>query len=280
MRAAGVSFKRVVLPVLGAGLFLSVVCFIAQDQGRPWAFREMKRLIGSELPLRVTLDMLPKGVMHQYGDWRVYIGRKDEYGALRDIAVLEPREDGEATAFYADSAALIKEGGVSKLELQKGMYIRPSQGGEKVTWVPFERMTITAPKLSGSGGAASRQGYSLAQLRTVEEEYAAEYAATEALPTLFELRKIRLEIAERFSFPLMCLAVSLAAAPIAARTKKTGRSFAFFAGLVILGVYFLLRRLAEPQFLPTMTQAILLAQAPNAVLAAAGALFIWRVDRV
>ncbi len=279
MKAAGIPLKRVVAPIVMTGAVLSGVCFLALDQGQTWAYRELKRLVRHDLPLRMTLDVLPTGVMHQYGEWQVYIGRKAPDGSLHNIVVLLPREDGEATAFYADSAALVSEGGNSKLVMRQGYYIEPSKPGEPVSRGRFETLTRTVPRLA-SMEKESRQALTLSELIRSQAGLAQLYAETEALAYAAELRKQRIEIAERLAFPLMCLAVSMVAAPVGARTRRAGRAYTFVAGLVIIGAYFLLRKLVEPPFIPTLPVAVALAQIPNLALCSAGAALIWRVDRV
>ena len=251
MKAAGIPLKRVVAPIVLTGAVLSGVCFLAQDQGQTWAFRQLKRLVKHDLPLRMTLDVLPTGVMHQYGEWRVYIGHKDPDNSLHNIVVLQPRENGEATAFYADHAELVRQDGRSKLVMRQGYYIEPSKPGEPVSRGRFETLTRTVPRLASREGE-SRQALSLGQLLRSQADLAEKWANTGALAYAIELRKRRIEIAERLAFPLMCLAVSMVAAPVGARTRRAGRSYAFVAGLVIIGVYFVLRKLVEPPFVPSL----------------------------
>ena len=78
----------------------------------------------------------------------------------------------------------------------------------------------------------------------------------------------------------MCLAVTIVAAPIGARAKRSGRSYTFAAGVLIILFYFIVARLAAPTTLPSLSEMILRAQAPNIALVLLGSFFVWRVDRV
>ena len=60
MKAAGIPMSRIVVPIVLAGLALSGLCFFIQDRGQPWAYRQLSRLLNSDLPLRISLDMLPR----------------------------------------------------------------------------------------------------------------------------------------------------------------------------------------------------------------------------
>lgn len=279
MKAAGIPLKRLVFPVIVAGAFLSVLCFWVQDQGQPWAYKRLMQLVRSDMPMRVTLDMLPKGVMHEYGDWRVYIGDKDKQGRLRNIVVLQQTPDGRATAFYADSADLVKEDGQSSLVMHKGYLIPPEKNGKVIRMV-FDTLTKTVPALKPRRTSGEHHGMTLAHLWRAQRKLTVDFERMPSLRVAIELHKQRIEISERLSFPLMCLAVSFVAAPIGARSKRSGRSYAFVGGLAIVGVYFVLAKaLALPVLLP-LRWDIALGQVPNIVLCLLGGVFVWRVDRV
>ena len=279
MKAAGISLKRAALPVLGAGIVLSLACFIAQDRGQPWAYNRMMQLVRSDLPMRVTIDMLPKGVMHEYAGWRVYIGSSDERGVLHDIVVLTPQADGRPTAFYAESAAVSKEDGIVTLTMRKGYYIPPEDKGH-VFRVAFDILTKTVPALSRLDEGATRKGMTLAGLMEEEKRNTEAFLKGKTVKMSRELYQQRNEIAKRLSFPLMCLVVGLMAAPLGARSKKSGRSFTFASSFAIILVYYTLRKAVEPSDLVPLYEAVLLAQIPNLLLLATGTILLGRVDRV
>jgi lipopolysaccharide export system permease protein len=265
------------VPVVIVGAFLSGFTFLVQDQAQPYAHRKLSDLVTSDLPLRVTLDMLPTGIMHSYGGWRIYLGGKDADGTLRDIVVLQPHEDGKADAFYADSAQ-VEKGARGHFIVLKNGYLIPADEARKTS---FETLRHKIPALAGRDPLTSRLGMPLAQLLREERQTAKDYEETQAIPVLVELRKLRIEIGERLSFPLMCLAVSIVAAPLGARTPpRSGRTYTFAAGFLIVAGYFILRKVAEPVWVPSLPGAIAMAQIPNILLTTIGLGFLIRVDRV
>jgi lipopolysaccharide export system permease protein len=277
LKAAGVPLRKAVVPVVIVGAFLSGFTFLVQDQAQPYAHRKLSDLVTSDLPLRVTLDMLPTGIMHSYGGWRIYLGGKDADGTLRDIVVLQPHEDGKADAFYADSAQ-VEKGARGHFIVLKNGYLIPADEARKTS---FETLRHKIPALAGRDPLTSRLGMPLAQLLREERQTAKDYEETQAIPVLVELRKLRIEIGERLSFPLMCLAVSIVAAPLGARTPpRSGRTYTFAAGFLIVAGYFILRKVAEPVWVPSLPGAIAMAQIPNILLTTIGLGFLIRVDRV
>jgi lipopolysaccharide export system permease protein len=275
MKAAGIPLKRVVMPVVVLGAVLSGVAFWMIDQAQPWAYWRLVRLVTQELPLRMTVDALPTGVIHEVGDWRIYLGKREPDGRLRDIVILQPLEEG-ANAFYADSAKLIQQDGKACLELRNGYFI-PTDPKQHFS---FESLVHEAPMPETLKMPETNEGLTLAQLRMEEARLAQRFAETESLPVGIELRNTRVEIRNRLTFPLMCLVMSIVGAPLGARSKRTGQSYAFTLGLGIIVLYFVVRRLVDLPLLLPLSVTVAMGQIPNVLLCLLGLALIWRVDRV
>jgi lipopolysaccharide export LptBFGC system permease protein LptF len=325
MKAAGIPLKRILVPVLVVGALLSGACLLVQDRVQPWAIRKVNDLIQFELPLRVTLDVLPTGIMQEFGDWRVYIGGKDlKTNTLENIVILKPEADGRAAAYYAASARLTRDNGQSRLEMTEVNLIPPGQSGY-VTPMRTASMWLAVPKpvldkplvphkpvplreLYGKEQAleqevaregseplkadlrkvreeindrlSARRGLTIRELYANQRELTAAVERTSSEPLKLALLKLRRELADRLSLPFACLAVTFAAAPLGARAKRSGRSYTFAMGFIIILVYYVLQMLVMPKSLYPLWWGIVRAWTPNLVLCAVGALFLWRVDRV
>ncbi|HOK88446.1 MAG TPA: LptF/LptG family permease [Candidatus Hydrogenedentes bacterium] len=276
MKAAGIPLKRAILPVLICGALLSVVEWVIIDMAAPLAYSRMARMVALEMPLRLTLDMLPTGVMQEYGEWRVYIGQRDPDGTLRRITVVQQDKDGGASVFHAASARLIRDSEGSVLEMRQGHLI-PADPSRHVTFEVL-RQRVPAPRTGEIPDVVNSM--SLRQLLTEERKLGGLFRETGSLPVAARWRNVQIELKDRLAFPLMCLAVCVAGAPIGARTSRTGRSYAYAAGLFIVAVYFILRKVSEPPLLLPTLPTILIGQIPNLLLIAWGAWLISRVDRV
>jgi lipopolysaccharide export LptBFGC system permease protein LptF len=272
-KAAGIPLRRMIRPVLVAGLVLSGLCFLVLDQLQPIAFQRLTKLVGSDMPHRITFDVFPTGVMHEFGDWRVYIERRSPDKTLHNIIVLTTAGDG-VTAYYAESARQFNDNGVVWVEMNNVEIV-----GEGPT-MHSGRITKTLPTLGTLSREGLRRGWSLARLVREERRESREFAETGNFNTGRHLLKIRRDAGDRIAFPLMCLAVSIVAAPIGARASRSGRSFTFASGVIIVAVYFLLRSMLQDIPPPSLGAGILIAQLPNLVLIAVGLVLTWRVDRV
>jgi len=280
MKAAGIPLKRIVIPVIVAGGFLSVACFWVQDRVQPWAIHQMYRLVLNDLPARVTLDVLQPGIMHEFRGWRVYIGAKDrQTGALKDIVILKPK-DGEqgSIVYHAEEARLVGEPGRMRLEMPHGLWI-PSAEGSTVSPVVFDKLSMPLPALKAQTAPETPKSMTVRRLLDIQRDREATgQKPSEVLSR--EIMKERQEIAERLSLPFACLAVSFLAAPLGARAKRSGRSYTFAVGFGIILCYYVLRLLVEPGSLHRVATVVSRAWVPNLALCAAGVFFVWRVDRV
>jgi lipopolysaccharide export system permease protein len=280
MKAAEVPLRRVIFPVVLTGTVLSVVCFFVQDSVQPWAFRKVMSLIYSELPLRITLDALPTGVMQDYAGWGVYIGKKDmKEGKLDNLVILKPEEKGGASAYYADSAQLVSEGDHTKLSMTNLRLIPPGESGY-VTMLSAPSASLGIPKMPTDRPPPTRREQSVRELVAEERNLANDYGSTKSESSRSELANYRSEIAERFSMPFACLAVTLAAAPLGARARRAGKPYTFAVGFLIILVYYVLMLATESKSLSPLWFTLARAWIPNVALGLAGAALIWRVDRV
>ncbi|MBX7257397.1 MAG: LptF/LptG family permease [Candidatus Hydrogenedentes bacterium] len=279
MKAAGISLKRLVAPVILFGAILSGLSFCLQDRVQPAAMQHMNHLLYTELPQRITLEMLPTGVMHDVSGWRVYIGSRDAATkTLKDVVILQPK-DGQNWVYYGESAQFIEDASGLKVNMPKGNIVLP-QGNDSVTSMPFTNLSVSLPSKSLRPPPSLRKSMALRELWEREAQARKQYEVSKSKSTQDDLRKVRTEICERFSLPLACLAVSVIAAPFAVRAPRAGRSHGFAVGFIILLVYYALRMVLEPSTVKPFAEMLLRALTPNIVLGLAGVIAIWRVDRV
>lgn len=280
MRTAGVSLKQVLVPVIAGGVLLSAFAFILQDRVQPMALRKFNELVYFDMALRGTLDVLPTGVMHRFGDWRVYIGSKDsETGTLRDVEILVPSE-GDPRVFYAKEAQLHESDGQQWIRLRGGYYAWTTPDKDLAIG-PMGDRRMNLPRIAAVVQSGRLQMLPLERLLDFQagKGSARDYGGPDPKNPK-QVREARLEIGDRFAFPLACLAVSLVAAPLAVRARRGGKSYSFAIGFGVGIVFYLLHVVLQPQSVASLSETLLRSLAPNLVLGLAGLVLLWRVDRV
>ena len=162
--------------------------------------------------------------------------------------------------------------------MRHGQYV-PSSEGHRVTPVTFELLSCDVPPIPSLNVPKTRQGMTVRELYERQQRLEQQYQQTPSQLTRGNMQKDRQEVAERLSLPFACLAVSLVAAPLGARAKRSGRSYTFAIGLAIVMIYYVLKLLLEPRSLHALSTVVLRAWGPNLALCGAGLWFVWRVDR-
>lgn len=279
LRACGISLKQVVMPVLLLGVLTSGVCFGLQNLAQPLAMTKLSQMLTYDLPLRMTIDMLPTGVMHNYGDWRVFLGSREPDGTLRDIMLLQPQEGGGVNAFYADSARVETDAAGSQIVMKQGHLIPASEGFE-VRRIAFDTLAKTIPRANPRQALQERASLGVGELFELERATLADFESTHAVTLIPELAKIRHELSDRFSLPGMAIAISILAAPVGARASRHGRSYAFAIGIGITVLYFVIFNALMPVYMLPLPAALALGQTPNILFLLLGMGLLARVDRV
>lgn len=279
MKAAGIPLKRLVAPVVLAGALLSAGTFFLQDRVQPRAIARANQLLFVELPQRITLDVLPVGVMNEFGGFRVYFkGRDTQTKTLRDVVVALP-QPGRDMIYYAESAQYVGSGAGSQLVLRNCQIVKPQPGDDVAVQTAKEQtVSLSSPMLRPP--PARHKAMTMRELFEQEKKSTERYASFKSKQNAEDLRTTRTEISDRITLPLACLAVSLAAAPLAVRAPRSGRSFSFAIGVALLGGYYLLRILLEAKSVHPLEDYVIRGLVPNAVLGMIGLWALWKVDRV
>lgn len=280
MNAGGISLKRVAMPTIVFSMLLSVVCFVVQDRVQPFAFRQLMNLARVDLPLRITLDLLPTGQMVEYGKLRVYIRERNKAGELLGIVLLQPSEQGKVIAFYAEKARWRKGDKENYIEMFNGYWIESRDVDERITRGSFERLEKVIPPLEPLETLRLRSGMSTRELMDEHKRLSKEYHQTQSFMVLQELKKFRSEIADRFAFPLMCLALGLTATPLGVRMRGAGTAYAFAIGFLLAGLYFVAYKAVSGWDVRSLPLKCVIQQLPNIIYGLLGLYWWSRADRV
>lgn len=277
VQAAGISLKRVALPVILAGAALSALCFAIQDQVQPRAVGKAFDLLYRELPSRMTIDRLQPGVMHEYEGWRVYYAEREPgTGALLDLDLVTPsKDDISPVYFHADRATLGREGEAYELRMSNGHVIT-----EEHVRVQFAEQRLALPAPSTLRPRNPRKMLPLTELIAQERQLTQAHEVERRPGAADSLEKERREIAERLSLPFAAFACAIAGASLGVRAERRGRSSMFAAAAMLALVYSVLYIAVEPTGLQPLPEYIVRAWIPNLLLIAAGTVLFFNVDRV
>jgi LPS export ABC transporter permease LptG len=166
------------------------------------------------------------------------------------------------------------------LELSDGaVYSGPLSEPEKDSLTSFERLEeeIDVESLFPSVSSEKRVrekdiGELIRDVRTLESSPAAGRGSR-------EIRAHRIEIHKKFSLPFACIVFALLGLPLGVMTGRVGRTGGFSLGVVIILLYYVLLTAGEKLAMDGRLSAFLGMWGPDIVMAAAGALLLFRSGR-
>jgi len=243
IRAAGISFARIVVPALIFSLIAGGVTYLISDSFVPMAGQRAVAL--THLALEKSESAHPISFVHERENhvvqYTVFSTNLDVKHGMMNGVVLELYRDGKPSIrIYAESAIWL-----------------PQEGGWKFL-PPFNAMSVDPKQKDGfsvqSDGKKSKIDIADYALRLKEnpvklqsdKKHAEEYTARELQQHLQkidvnadELGKMRMWLVQRFATPFTCLVFALIAAPLGLRHHRTSNAMGLgISLLVIFGYYF------------------------------------------
>ncbi len=280
IRSAGVSLARIVTPAIAVGLVATLGTMVLQDTLLPRTMTYARKMLREELPKRATLDTISPGVMHPFGDWRVYFkDRNPAAHELREVVVVRQEPGQGAVVYHAESATASMDDSGATLLLGPGYWVSPD--GIRAS---CESVLLHLPSpIPASGNAISLASSSLVQLSEEELSLSAELLRSKSLSIEKKLRRARSMIAERLSLPFAAVLFACVGAPMAAesaRSRRGGRQRLLAAGLIPVFGYYFLHTALQSDSLKPLGETLLRAWIPNFLLATIAAALFVRATRV
>ena len=281
MRAAGVSSRKVVLPVLlFAGLGLGVAA-VSSLRLAPLAVRQSTEIMRAIEATKISADIDPRVFDENFPNHILWVGEVTPGDSgqalwlpvfLADVTPPEQRSSGmKAKAdgpmiTVAKSAIAVSEPKENRIQLKLTDVSTHEMGKDGVSNDDESRtsqqvLDAKPPSLD------SFNSYSMNTRELVR------YWGPEWVDMGIELHK-------RFAFPVACLVLALVGIPLGIKTRKGGKSAGyvnaiFLAFLCYYGAWIWLTKMAKTQLLPIPVAAWM----PNVVLGLMGMVFIVRMER-
>lgn len=286
IRAAGISFARIVIPALVIAVAAGGVTYLISDRFMPMAGKRAAAL--TKMALEKSESSHPVAYPHPGDDGRllytVFATNLDVKRGLMNRVVLELYRDGRPyIRVYAESAKWLPAEG-------RWEFLPPYN----VMWVDHEHPDGVVIESGGKASKIDMADYALklkespfhlsSAKKRPEEFNARELSAlvrnlTEIGGNPDLLGKAQMWLAQRYSTPFTCLVFALIAAPLGLRHHRTSNAMGLgISLLVIFGYYFFsvyLNTFGETGRMP----AWLAAWLPNILGAALGVVLIYRANK-
>jgi lipopolysaccharide export system permease protein len=271
MRMAGISLKRIFVPIIIMGLMTSIVSYIFQEQIIVRAQKKSDEII-QKLWTDTGTPPIQQNVFFQVDKYFFYINSIQTSGSkttLRNIMIYEPSESGGFPTLTTAKSAYMKH---RVWYLTDGNLFRIDDNGFPQLSAKFAQMKLdTAKPISDYFAQAeiSPKSMNTFQLKDKINQLARQGQS---------IRKLQMEYAFKMAIPLSAFVMMFCIAPLSLKLGKNGSFMGVLVGIVIYFIYWNViwfsRILGEAgginPFLAGWSEVI--------IFGILGAIFIWRVE--
>jgi lipopolysaccharide export system permease protein len=273
MRIAGVSLRRMLLPLLGVGLVVSVGDFYLGEKVVPPASERADRLI-QKMWLQSEMPQVQPDTFFHAGNYWFYVGTMqksaDNRFLFNKVMVYKTQIGSYPILTTAQvGAAEVSETGKMTVILQKCRTMNLSNRQETV--VEENKITLHVDANLEQFMVAQRkpEAMSTAEINKMIQQFASGGRAPGFLVMFYHLK---------YSIPASCLVVVLVSMPFAVHFSRSGSFVGFLLSIILFffyyNTYFLFRLLGNSGFL----HPLLAAWGHNVIFSIIGVVMLWREE--
>ncbi len=269
LRACGVSFRRLCVPVIFLSLMVSAFGFWFNDRIVPWANQQVVDLVRN-LMLRQPKPLFKDNTFFKGdGNRYFYVKQIDQRtNQLYDVIIF----DREAAVPVVVTARLGTWRG-KEWELIDGIEHRYDSGDFVEAEVPFRTRTVKVnqePAVYFKSGNLSPQEQTSAELGKQIKNLKVSGVDTKTMEVDYHLK---------FSLPLAATVVAILAAPLGFRFGRLGIFIGVSLTIALVAVYYVIMSIARSMGNAGMLQPFMAAWVENFIYVGVGIFLLWRVDR-
>ena len=285
MRAHGVSFQQLLVPMLITSIFLSVTDLVFMDYALPHgnaAYSSLKRDISRKNPSFVLEEGVVMKEMEGKGKIWMFERTHPETGRLLDVKLWDAIWSGKPRFVESKQAVLSFEKTHAWLDLYDGRtYERVPGQAEAYRITSFEENRILLDVVEdvkrSEFESQSPRSMPIAKLRRRIRELKKQITPNDTRSyQAIQLRYAKVEYHKKFSIPFACLFFGLIGVPLGLMVKKSGRMVGLGIGLTLIVVYYLLLQLGQSLGINGKMTAWVAMWTPNMFTGLIGCVFLIR----
>ena len=253
MKAHGIGFHQILLPLLAISGLLSIFDFFFMDYALPRgniAYVSLKH----DISRRHSAFVLEEGVvmkeLEREGKLWLYESTDPNTGRLQDVKVWDSIWPGQPRFVNAKEATVGFKEGQAWLTLYDGITYEPisdSENGFRVTAFAEDQIALdfTETLERTEFESKSTRNMPLAKLKTYITELKAGLFQKQSKPQMDRLRYAQVEYHKKFSIPFACVVFGLIGVPLGLVVKRSGKMVGFGIGLGLVLIYYLLLQVGQ-----------------------------------
>jgi lipopolysaccharide export system permease protein len=231
LKTAGLSYGRLLLPIVGFSLAVALLTLFLTTYGSPWGQLSTRKLLAEVVQKRADLSIQEQTFNNDFRDLTLFVNRVSPRGnILEGIFVNDWREAENPQTIYAKSGQISYDPGQGAMvmRLSEGLVIRwgSSLGNEQT--VEFKTYELPL-RLFGSHEQVSERELFMGGLAAGLRKEA---------PGSKRAIRLLVELHQRLALPLGAFLLCLLAMPLGLSPRVHGRAWGLIVGLLTFLVYY------------------------------------------
>ena len=287
MKAHGIAFHQLMLPLLVVAAVLSLVDLVLIDHALPQANRayaSLQRDIRRHKPAFVLEEATVMKELENEGKLWMYEFMDAESGRMQNVKIWDNIWSGRPRFSHAQEASLGFEDGRAMLTLYDGLTYEPETSNlDDFRITKFQQQQLALQLTEDLERSAFQnqnpRSMRISQLKAfIGTLRSTLHNSTNQDYTLQKIRSAEVEYHKKFSIPFACLALGLMGVPLGLMVKQGGRMLGFGIGLAVIVVYYLLLQVGQNGGINGMLPPTLAMWLPNIVIGVFGIGFtVWMI---
>lgn len=286
MRAHGVGFHQLMVPLLIVTVFLSVIDLALMEYVLPKATLasvSLKRDIQRHNPALILEEDTVMKELESEGKLWMYESTDPKTERLQNVKIWDEILPGQPRFTLAQSARLGFEDGNAKLTLYDGHTYEPlTDGSEGFRITKFQEQQLALDFKKDLQRGEYKTQHPQTMRREELKTYIGKLEAAQSPDKISEyttnrIRYAKVEYHKKFALPFACLAFGIIGIPLGFMVQKNGRMIGFGIGLAIILLYYLLLQIGQSSGLSGKLHPALAMWFPNLVVGMLGIALVTRM---
>jgi len=272
MRASGLNFLRLAMPILTIGLIFSLCLVVLNDRILPKTIYESRKLI-KQIGVSSPTAYLEEGTfIKAFKKYIIYIDKIDK-NSIYNIRIYEPQENRPTRTIIANKGVFIPIKGSDKiqLELYDGTSDEPDQNNPNMFYkLNFKVYKITLDLEQALGNDKMEKKPKDMTIKELKQEIE-KFKKDNIDPTRY-ITEIHKKVSRSFS-SLVFIIIGI---PLALITRRGERTISFGLSLVIMVIYYLLMIGGETLAVAKIVPPVVGTWLPNTLVTLVGIILLYR----
>ncbi len=274
LRGSGVSFKRIIAPILAGAVVVSIGNFVFNEQVVPWSNKQVSR-VKQELATSISKPLIKPNIFFK-GTENRYFYVKDVDGVtglMRDIFVLDQTQAGPPQVITSKRARWINSGnGNSVWQLEEGAVHKYNETGFVDHEIKFSTLNIQFSLNNSSyfGGDMNPSEQNSSELSKQIDGLKKSGVDTHSQEVALLMK---------YSVPLATFFAALIAAPLGMIFSRMGAYIGVALSIILVFLYYVIMQTFQAMGNAGVVPPLMAAWTQNILFGVIGIALLWRVDR-